>query len=134
MVQRFLKQALTGKCSSQISNTMSIVPPDFTVNPKMVGQLSRRAKMGEGEVPIDWGFAEGLAFGSLLLEGTAVRLSGQDSGRGTFSHRHAILVRYTHRQTLDAAGNTGQRQCALKFLTVRCPKLVCLVLSMVIPS
>jgi 2-oxoglutarate dehydrogenase E1 component len=70
---------------------MNVVPNGFTVNPKMVSQMSRRARMGEGEVPIDWGFAEGLAFGSLLIEGTSVRLSGQDCGRGTFSQRHAIL-------------------------------------------
>ena len=75
----------------QVSQTMSVVPQGFTINPKMVGQMSRRAKMGAGEQPIDWGFAEGLAFGSLLTEGTSVRLSGQDCGRGTFSQRHAIL-------------------------------------------
>lgn len=75
----------------EVSRTMSVVPQGFTINPKMVSQMSRRAKMGSGEVPIDWGFAEGLAFGSLILEGTSVRLSGQDCGRGTFSQRHAIL-------------------------------------------
>jgi 2-oxoglutarate dehydrogenase E1 component len=74
-----------------VSQAMNVVPNGFTVNPKMVSQMSRRARMGEGEVPIDWGFAEGLAFGSLLIEGTSVRLSGQDCGRGTFSQRHAIL-------------------------------------------
>jgi 2-oxoglutarate dehydrogenase E1 component len=47
--------------------------------------------MGVGELPIDWAFAEAIAFGSLVLEGTPVRLSGQDSGRGTFSQRHAVL-------------------------------------------
>src|SRR4026209_756095 len=47
--------------------------------------------MGEGSLPIDWAFAEAVAFGSLVLEGTRVRLSGQDSGRGTFSQRHAVL-------------------------------------------
>ena len=57
----------------------------------MVGQLARRAKMGDGSAPLDWAFAEGIAFGSLVLEGTRVRLSGQDSGRGTFSQRHAVL-------------------------------------------
>src|SRR5215217_2067392 len=57
----------------------------------MVGQLARRAKMGDGAVPLDWAFAESVAFGSLVLEGTRVRLSGQDSGRGTFSQRHAVL-------------------------------------------
>ena len=86
-----LETGIEGEALNQISKVMSIVPQDFAVNPKMVGQLTRRAKMGDGEVPIDWGFAEGLAFGSLLLEGSSVRLSGQDSGRGTFSHRHAIL-------------------------------------------
>ncbi len=75
----------------QIAQAMSSLPPGFTINPKMVGQMSRRAKMGEGETPMDWSFAEGLAFGSLLVEGESVRLSGQDCGRGTFSQRHAIL-------------------------------------------
>jgi 2-oxoglutarate dehydrogenase E1 component len=76
---------------NEVSRAMSVVPQGFTINPKMVGQMSRRAKMGEGELPVDWGFAEGLAFGSLVLESTSVRLSGQDCGRGTFSQRHAIL-------------------------------------------
>lgn len=75
----------------EVSQVMSLVPNGFTINPKMVTQMSRRARMGDGELPIDWGFAEGLAFGSLLTEGTSVRLSGQDCGRGTFSQRHAIL-------------------------------------------
>ncbi len=57
----------------------------------MVGQLARRAKMGTGEVPMDWGFAEAMAIGSLVLEGYPIRLSGQDSGRGTFSQRHASM-------------------------------------------
>ena len=75
----------------EISQSLSVVPQGFNLNPKMVGQMGRRSKMGSGEVPIDWAFAEGLAFGSLLQEGTSVRLSGQDSGRGTFSQRHAVL-------------------------------------------
>jgi len=74
-----------------IAHKIAVVPEGFNVNPKMVGQLARRAKMGDGSVPIDWAFAEAVAFGSLVLEGTRVRLSGQDSGRGTFSQRHAVL-------------------------------------------
>src|SRR6201999_1935938 len=74
-----------------VSETISLVPEGFHINPKMVGQLARRAKMGTGEVPMDWGFAEAIAFGSLVVEGTRVRLSGQDSGRGTFSQRHALM-------------------------------------------
>ncbi|HUS11644.1 MAG TPA: multifunctional oxoglutarate decarboxylase/oxoglutarate dehydrogenase thiamine pyrophosphate-binding subunit/dihydrolipoyllysine-residue succinyltransferase subunit [Pyrinomonadaceae bacterium] len=74
-----------------IAHKIAVVPEGFNVNPKMVGQLARRAKMGSGELPIDWAFAEAVAFGSLVIEGSRVRLSGQDSGRGTFSQRHAVL-------------------------------------------
>ncbi len=75
----------------QIAEKISLVPENFHINPKMVGQLARRAKMGTGEVAMDWGFAEAMAIGSLVLDGVPVRLSGQDSGRGTFSHRHASM-------------------------------------------
>jgi len=75
----------------EIARIATTVPTGFNVNPKIVGLLARRAKMVEGERPVDWGMAETLAFGSLLLEGTAVRLAGQDTMRGTFSQRHATL-------------------------------------------
>ncbi len=74
-----------------LGHKIAVVPDGFNINPKMVGQLARRAKMGDGSLPMDWAFAESCAFGSLVLEGTRVRLSGQDSGRGTFSQRHAVL-------------------------------------------
>ena len=74
-----------------VTRKISVVPEGFNINPKMVGQLARRAKMGEGEAPMDWAFGEAIAYGSLVLEGTRVRLSGQDSGRGTFSQRHAVM-------------------------------------------
>ncbi|HET6972775.1 MAG TPA: multifunctional oxoglutarate decarboxylase/oxoglutarate dehydrogenase thiamine pyrophosphate-binding subunit/dihydrolipoyllysine-residue succinyltransferase subunit, partial [Pyrinomonadaceae bacterium] len=74
-----------------IAHKIAVVPEGFHVNPKMVGQLARRAKMGDGSLPLDWAFAEAIAYGSLVLEGNRVRLSGQDSGRGTFSQRHAVL-------------------------------------------
>ncbi|MGB8508928.1 MAG: multifunctional oxoglutarate decarboxylase/oxoglutarate dehydrogenase thiamine pyrophosphate-binding subunit/dihydrolipoyllysine-residue succinyltransferase subunit, partial [Pyrinomonadaceae bacterium] len=75
----------------EVAHRIAVVPENFNINPKMVSQLARRAKMGEGEAPLDWAFAELMAFGSLGLEGVRVRLSGQDSGRGTFSQRHAIM-------------------------------------------
>ncbi|MDT5159127.1 MAG: multifunctional 2-oxoglutarate metabolism enzyme [Acidobacteriota bacterium] len=75
----------------EIAHKIAVVPEGFHINPKMVSQLARRAKMGEGALPLDWAFGELMAFGSLGLEGTRVRLSGQDSGRGTFSQRHAIM-------------------------------------------
>ncbi len=74
-----------------IAHKIAVVPEGFNVNPKMVGQLARRAKMGDGSVPMDWAFAEAMAYGSLVIDGTRVRLSGQDSGRGTFSQRHAVM-------------------------------------------
>ncbi|MFL6227525.1 MAG: multifunctional oxoglutarate decarboxylase/oxoglutarate dehydrogenase thiamine pyrophosphate-binding subunit/dihydrolipoyllysine-residue succinyltransferase subunit [Pyrinomonadaceae bacterium] len=81
----------SGEAIKQVTRAISVVPENFHVNPKMVSQLARRGKMGDGAMALDWGFAELLAFGTLALEGRVVRLSGQDSGRGTFSQRHAIL-------------------------------------------
>jgi len=75
----------------ELGHKIAVVPEGFNINPKMVSQLARREKMGAGQVPLDWAFGEAMAFGTLALEGTNVRLSGQDSGRGTFSQRHAIL-------------------------------------------
>ena len=83
--------AVAAETIRSIAHKIAVVPEGFNVNPKMVGQLARRAKMGDGAMPIDWAFAEAVAFGSLVVEGTRVRLSGQDSGRGTFSQRHAVL-------------------------------------------
>ena len=68
------------------------VPAGFSVNPKLARLLAARQKTFEAKEPIDWAFAETLAIGSLLWEDTPVRLSGQDSRRGTFSQRHAVLV------------------------------------------
>ncbi len=67
------------------------VPPEFRVNPKVKRILEARWQAFQENQPLDWAFAEALAFGTLLAEGTPVRLSGQDSERGTFSHRHAVL-------------------------------------------
>jgi 2-oxoglutarate dehydrogenase E1 component len=85
------------------------VPEGFTPNPKLMRQLERRREaLDEGG--IDWGQAEGLAFASLLVEGIPIRLTGQDSERGTFSHRHDVLHdvstggTYTPLQHLDDAG------------------------------
>jgi 2-oxoglutarate decarboxylase len=74
-----------------LSRKITTVPRGFNLNPKITSLLARRAKMAEGAVPVDFGLAEALAFGSLLLEGTRIRLSGQDTIRGTFSHRHAAF-------------------------------------------
>jgi 2-oxoglutarate dehydrogenase E1 component len=67
------------------------IPQGFGAHPKIARILEGRAEMAAGKRPLDWGMAEALALGSLAWEGTRVRLVGQDSCRGTFSHRHAVL-------------------------------------------
>jgi 2-oxoglutarate decarboxylase len=69
-------------------------PEGFTPHPKLKPVLAKRQAMAEGKEPMDWGAAEQIAIGSLLLDGFRVRLSGQDVGRGTFSHRHAMYFDY----------------------------------------
>jgi 2-oxoglutarate dehydrogenase E1 component len=71
------------------------LPEGFTVHPRLLPQLQKRAAM-INDATIDWALGETLAFGSLLLEGRPVRLAGQDSRRGTFGHRHAVLVDRTN--------------------------------------
>src|SRR5205807_8140368 len=83
----------------QVANSANTVPPDFTPHPKIKRVLTNRANAVDTEKGIDWGNAEMLAMGTLLVEGHWVRLMGQDVERGTFSHRHAILYDY----------NTGKR-------------------------
>ena len=74
----------------KVVNTLTTWPEDFNLNSKIKRQVEAKAKNFRSGQGIDWGLAEQLAFGSLLLEGTPVRLSGQDSERGTFSHRHSV--------------------------------------------
>ena len=74
-----------------LSETLHDLPKDFTPHPVVKRLLKERKGMAAGETPMNWGFAETMAYATLLNEGHAVRLSGQDSGRGTFAHRHAVL-------------------------------------------
>jgi 2-oxoglutarate dehydrogenase E1 component len=74
----------------RVTHAITTLPPDFRPHPKIAKLNSDRLEMLE-QGRIDWGLGEALAIGSLLLEGRNVRLSGQDTGRGTFSHRHSIL-------------------------------------------
>ncbi|MEO7166307.1 MAG: 2-oxoglutarate dehydrogenase E1 component [Chthoniobacterales bacterium] len=84
--------AITPAVLEQIVTGLTSVPDDFNILPKVKRiTIDRQREVFRAGGPYDWGFAEALAFGSLLLEGVPVRLSGQDSRRGTFSHRHAFL-------------------------------------------
>jgi 2-oxoglutarate dehydrogenase E1 component len=76
----------------EIADKLTGYPDGFHIHPKIKKLLEQRAAMGRGEHAFDYGMAEALAFGSLMLEGTPVRLSGQDSQRGTFNQRHSVLI------------------------------------------
>ncbi len=75
----------------EVGKVLYTVPSSFTANPKVVRLLEAKKKMFETGKEFDWATAEALAFGTLIKDGYAVRISGQDVGRGTFSHRHAIM-------------------------------------------
>ena len=77
----------------RVASAVTATPDGFTVHPKLARQLEARAQLYAGG-EVDWSMGEAMAFGSLLLEGYDVRLAGQDTRRGTFSQRHAVLVDY----------------------------------------
>jgi len=83
--------ALSQEMFDMVGNAITSYPADFEINSKIARQIDAKKKMFSGEEGFDWATAEALAFGSLLEENFGVRLSGQDVGRGTFSHRHAIM-------------------------------------------
>jgi 2-oxoglutarate dehydrogenase E1 component len=78
----------------ELGNKMLTLPEGFELNPQVAKVMDNRRKMLAGALPLDWGCAELLAYAAMLKEGTPVRMSGQDVGRGTFSHRHAVLHHY----------------------------------------
>lgn len=91
----------------QLGEKMIQLPEGFSVNRQVAKVLEDRAKMTRGELPVDWGCAELLAYASLLDSNYKVRITGQDVGRGTFSHRHAVL----HDQ------NTGKTHVPLRYIS-----------------
>jgi 2-oxoglutarate dehydrogenase E1 component len=74
-----------------LAERLTTIPSNFKLHPRVEKIIADRRLMGQGKMPVDWGMAENLAYASLLKQGYSVRLSGQDSGRGTFFHRHAVL-------------------------------------------
>src|SRR5690606_16197871 len=82
----------------QLAKLINTIPQGVSLHPRVAKIYEDRAKMSAGELPGDWGFAENLAYATLLAEGHGLRLVGQDAGRGTFFHRHAIL----HEQKTDS--------------------------------
>ncbi len=75
----------------RLAERITTLPPNFKAHPLVEKVLADRAAMGRGEINVDWGMGEHLAFASLVASGYSVRLSGEDCGRGTFTHRHSVL-------------------------------------------
>ncbi|MGH8729157.1 MAG: 2-oxoglutarate dehydrogenase E1 component, partial [Burkholderiales bacterium] len=74
-----------------LAQRLTTIPEGFVLHPRVQKIIADRKLMGEGKLPLDWGMAENLAYASLVKDGYPVRISGQDSARGTFFHRHAVL-------------------------------------------
>lgn len=98
--------AVTSETVKRIAESQVNIPDHVTVHPRLLPQLQRRASMVE-DGTIDWGMGETLAVGSLLLEGVPVRLAGQDSQRGTFGQRHAVII----------DNRTGEEYTPLQYLS-----------------
>jgi 2-oxoglutarate dehydrogenase E1 component len=98
----------------QIGAALSHVPEDFNLNPKIARQLEAKAQATETGQGIDWATGEALAFGSLLLEGSRIRLSGEDTQRGTFSQRHAILIDQANQHEYTPLNNIAPDQAKIE--------------------
>jgi 2-oxoglutarate dehydrogenase E1 component len=95
----------------KVGKVLTTVPENFSLNPTLEKRfIPRRVEALANGGPYDWAFAESLAFGSLLLEGSPVRLSGQDCRRGTFSHRHAVFYDYETRERYIPLDNLSADQ------------------------
>jgi 2-oxoglutarate dehydrogenase E1 component len=94
----------------RIYDTLSGWPDDFAIHPKLARQFQTRDKIVREEGEVDWATAEAMAFGSMLLEGTDIRLAGQDTRRGTFSQRHAVLVDHTDGHEWAPLAHLGPEQ------------------------
>lgn len=116
-----LQQQLGG-----IVKAVTTLPEGFTANPKHIKVLEDRKKMGAGELPIDWGFAESLSFGSILENGFPIRLGGQDAQRGTFSHRHATLSDIVNGKKLTLLNHISDKQAKIDIVNSSLSEYSCL--------
>jgi 2-oxoglutarate dehydrogenase E1 component len=99
-----------------ITDAITTIPEGFEIHSRAAKVLTDRIKMAAGELPLDWGFAENVAYGGLLLEGYPIRLSGQDSGRGTFFHRHAVFHNQLRREAYVPLQNLGPDQAHFRVI------------------
>jgi len=93
-----------------LTEKLTECPPGFKAHRQVMKILGKRKQMAQGTRPIDWGYAETLAYASLLADGRSVRLTGQDVGRGTFFHRHAILHDQSNGKTYVPLNHVSESQ------------------------
>lgn len=113
------KTGVNIKTLKEIGERLVTIPEKHTFNPRLFRLIQAKKQLVDTGLNIDWATGEALALGSLLLEGKKVRLSGQDVGRGTFSHRHAIWVDQTTEEKYIPLNNLGKKQA--KFEVVDSP-------------
>lgn len=106
------KTAVDVKTLKKLADKLETVPAGMTLQPQVAKMLEDRRKMTAGELPLNWGYAETLAYATLLNENYFVRISGQDCGRGTFFHRHAVLHDYKNNQTFTPLAHVSENQNA----------------------
>ncbi|MGH8530267.1 MAG: 2-oxoglutarate dehydrogenase E1 component [Nevskiales bacterium] len=104
-----VKTGVTAKIIKKLSDRMTDTPEGFELHARVAKIVEDRDKMAEGKLPMDWGFAETMAYASLLDEGCRIRISGQDVGRGTFFHRHAVLHNQKDGRTLVPLEHIGKK-------------------------
>ncbi len=107
------KTSVTAEQLRTIGEQANRFPENFTPHPKIAALYARRCEMAAGRAPIDWGGAEMLSLGSLVLEGTPIRFVGQDTQRGTFSHRHAALRDYENGNKFVPLANLSDKQAPI---------------------
>jgi 2-oxoglutarate dehydrogenase E1 component len=111
---------------AELGSHLSTYPEGFHIHPKVKKLLEQRAEMGQGKRPVDYGMAEALAFASLAKAGIPVRLSGQDSRRGTFNQRHSVLVDIENENEYVPLENIapGQARCGIHNSTLSEPGVI----------
>jgi 2-oxoglutarate dehydrogenase E1 component len=112
-------EVVTGVEAKRLSELLlkqTELPPSFHPHPKIKKFLESRRQMAAGAEPLDWSTGEALAFGSLSVEGFRVRLSGQDSARGTFSQRHAVLYDYENGEPYVPLRHLGGKQAPVDII------------------
>jgi 2-oxoglutarate dehydrogenase E1 component len=110
-----VETAVSSEELHELTSRLTTYPADFHIHPKVKKLLEQRAEMGTGKRAVDYGMAEALAFASLVKTGTPVRLSGQDSRRGTFNQRHSVLLDIENEQEYVPLQHVSEQQarCAI---------------------